>query len=236
MLMSSTLFFISYRVADAAEQAEQLYNLLADRYKPEWVFRDTTSLEPGQLWPEKLKEKVNESEAVLVLVRDTEKWLGVDGSNQRRIDHQNDWVRKEIETALLQKKIVVPVMIDNARVNKDILPRSLEALLERQLVRLSASNLSDRLYEGGLESLMETLDKVVTKYHFSQGELSEAIGMLKKMNIKGSDEGILAMTAARLASLQKKEQEGTISRENANLERAQIRYSILHLMNKYSQI
>lgn len=234
--MSSTLFFISYRVADAAEQAEQLYNLLADRYKPEWVFRDTTSLEPGQLWPEKLKEKVNESEAVLVLVRDTEKWLGVDGSNQRRIDHQNDWVRKEIETALLQKKIVVPVMIDNARVNKDILPRSLEALLERQLVRLSASNLSDRLYEGGLESLMETLDKVVTKYHFSQGELSEAIGMLKKMNIKGSDEGILAMTAARLASLQKKEQEGTISRENANLERAQIRYSILHLMNKYSQI
>jgi hypothetical protein len=83
---------------------------------------------------------------------------------------------------------------------------------------------------------METLDKVVTKYHFSQGELSEAIGMLKKMNIKGSDEGILAMTAARLASLQKKEQEGTISRENANLERAQIRYSILHLMNKYSQI
>ena len=234
--MSSTLFFISYRVADAAEQAEQLYNLLADRYKPEWVFRDTTSLEPGQLYPEKLKEKVNESEAVLVLVRDTEKWLGVDGSNQRRIDHQNDWVRKEIKTALLQKKIVVPVMIDNARVNNDILPRSLEALLERQLVRLSASNLSDRLYEGGLESLMETLDKVVTKYHFSQGELSEAIGMLKKMNIKGSDEGILAMTAARLASLQKKEQEGTISRENANLERAQIRYSILHLMNKYSQI
>jgi TIR domain/Effector-associated domain 11 len=232
--MSSTLFFISYRVADAAEQAEQMYNLLADRYKPEWVFRDTTSLEPGQLWPEKLKEKVNESEAVLVLVRDTEKWLGVDGSNQRRIDHQNDWVRKEIETALLQKKIVVPVMIDNARVNKDILPRSLEALLERQLVRLSASNLSDRLYEGGLESLMETLDKVVTKYHFSQGELSEAIGMLKKMNIKGSDEGMLAMTAARLASLQKKESKGVISIENANLERAQIKQNILHLMNNYS--
>lgn len=232
--MSSTLFFISYRVADAAEQAEQLYNLLADRYKPEWVFRDTTSLEPGQLWPEKLKEKVNESEAVLVLVRDTEKWLGVDGSNQRRIDYQNDWVRKEIETALLQRKIVVPVMIDNARVNKDSLPRSLEALLERQLVRLSASNLSDRLYEGGLESLMETLDKVVTKYHFSQGELSEAIGMLKKMNIKGSDEEILTMTAAKLASLQKKEHKGIISIENANLERAQIRHNILYLMNNHS--
>ena len=232
--MPSTVFFISYRVADAAEQAAQLYNLLANRYRPDWVFRDVKTLEPGQLWPHELKEKVNEAEAVVVLVKDAEKWLGIDENKQRRIDHPDDWVRKEIETALLNKKIIIPVMIDTATLQPFILPNAIAALTNHQTVRIPAASLSDPLYEGGLASLMESLDKIVARYHFKLDELSEAMNMLKRMNLHSSDEQILVLTMAKLASLNREIMNRTLSDEQIKLEKNRIRNNVFYLLDKYA--
>lgn len=231
--MPPAVFFISYRVADAADQAEQLYNLLADRYRPEWVFRDARSLEPGQLWPNELKEKVNEAEAVIVLIRDVIKWLGVDDNNQRRIDHQNDWVRKEIETALNNRKIVIPVMFNATSLHQIDLPASLGSLSDYQSVKIQAEDLHNGLHEGGVKSLINSLDKIVARFYFRQDELFKAMKILKTMDLHTSDEHILVLTMSRLTSLEKEIREGIISEENIKLEKGKIRYNIINLLDKY---
>jgi len=136
--MAQPSIFISYRIADSRSQARLLFKTLDDLF-PGQVFYDKNNLEPGMKWPAELGEKVRAAKVVLVLYADAIKWLGASmdafGMAQRRIDDPQDWVRKEIETALSEHKNVIPVLLEGAKLPpKEALPDTLRPLLDCQQV------------------------------------------------------------------------------------------------------
>lgn len=108
--------FISYRIADSLTQAGRLHQSLEAELGKGTVFYDKSNLQPGMKWPKELEEKVQHAAVVLVLYRNGKDWLGVDDFGKRRIDDPEDWVRREVATALADEhKIVIPVLLNDAK-------------------------------------------------------------------------------------------------------------------------
>jgi hypothetical protein len=101
---------------------------------------------------------LDSAKAVLVVlgpgwVRVSDEW------GQRRIDQEDDWVRKEIEQALTQHKEVIPVVVDGARIPPaEKLPKSISDLANRQAIEIRTTYWDHdmKLLLSRLESLAET--------------------------------------------------------------------------------
>ena len=128
--------FISYRRKDTAGFAHAIYNLLAPEFGPENVFMDVDTIEPGQDFVETLNRAVGICDVLLVLIGPM--WLDIPNeSGTRRLDDPNDFVRLEIASALKQKKIVIPVLFQDAGMPPEAdLPADLGSLSRRQAVQI----------------------------------------------------------------------------------------------------
>lgn len=76
---------------------------------------------------------------VLLLYANPIHWMGASmdafGRASRRIDDPEDWVRKELETALTEQKLVVPVLLEGAKLPpREALPETLRSLPDCQSV------------------------------------------------------------------------------------------------------
>ncbi|MFD9701212.1 toll/interleukin-1 receptor domain-containing protein [Lentzea sp. NPDC059081] len=60
--------FISYRRSDAGTIAGRLHSTLRAEFGADMVFLDTSSVEPGAVWPDRLKESITEAGVVLVVI------------------------------------------------------------------------------------------------------------------------------------------------------------------------
>jgi len=143
--MSHPSIFISYRIADSLSYANSLSLSFEKAFGEGSIFHDKSSLKPGMKWPEELAEKVKVAKVVLVLVANAEKWLALNSNGLRRMDDPEDWVRKEVETALADdKKLIIPVLIDDARLpSKNTLPETMRALLNIQYKQLRVAHWND---------------------------------------------------------------------------------------------
>ena len=104
--------FVSYRTADARYPAAYLADRLGKDFGPDRVFRDADALVPGLPWPDGLDRALADARVLVVLIGPG--WLdapGPDGSG-RALDRPDDWVRREIRTALTREITVVPVLLD----------------------------------------------------------------------------------------------------------------------------
>jgi hypothetical protein len=146
--------FISYREDDSLPQARQLHLSLEAELGNGTVFFDKRNLEPGMKWPKELEEKVRNAVVVLVLYRNGKDWLGVDDFGVRRIDNPEDWVRREVETALAVKGItVIPVLLNEAKLPPETrLPDSL-----KELVYCQHKQIREAKWEDDLQSLLKVL-------------------------------------------------------------------------------
>lgn len=134
---------------------------LADRlgkdFGPDRVFRDADALVPGLPWPDGLDRALADARVLVVLIGPG--WLdapGPDGSG-RALDRPDDWVRREIRTALTREIPVVPVLLDDtARPAVSDLPAELASLAGLQALRIR----HDRL-EADVEWLASVLAKHV---------------------------------------------------------------------------
>ena len=126
--------FISYRKMDTLTQAGRLHDSLNNHFGRGSVFYDNENLEPGEPWPESLEKNVKEAKIVLLLCKDPDTWLGKTPTVPNRIDDPEDWVRKEIETALQRNKIIIPVLFgeENALPAADDMPDSLKSIVDLQ--------------------------------------------------------------------------------------------------------
>ena len=105
--------FISYRREDSLAVASALARDLRRLLSAD-VFLDHSSLEPGEPWPNRLREAVKAADAVLVVIGG--RWLTLQTADGiRRLDDPEDWVRQEIETALGQGRPIVPLLVDTSR-------------------------------------------------------------------------------------------------------------------------
>lgn len=136
--------FISYRREDSSGHAGRLYDAVSGRFGKQRVFMDVTDMEPGMDFAERIRTAVGNCEILLAIVgRD---WSDArDDRGDRRLDDERDFVRLEIEAALVRPDVtVVPVLVREARLPRgDDLPPSLAGLSRRHAVRLDDDDWHD---------------------------------------------------------------------------------------------
>ena len=138
---SPPAFFISYRRSQNTWQARDIRRELARRYGDSSVFMDTSSIEYGETFPDRIATAIRGCSVMLVLIGPH--WLDPIACT-RRIDNPDDWVRREIEAGLQrQEAVVVPVLLDGARAPAGAeLPRSVELLAALHAVDVTGDDLA----------------------------------------------------------------------------------------------
>ena len=106
--------FINYRRQDSEGYVGRLYDHLARHFEPTDVFMDVDSIPPGADFVTVLEEAVAACDVFIAVIG--QHWITIsDEAGTRRIDLWNDFVRIEIASALKQGKIVIPVLVERAR-------------------------------------------------------------------------------------------------------------------------
>ncbi|MHC1560631.1 toll/interleukin-1 receptor domain-containing protein [Actinomycetospora sp. C-140] len=129
--------FVSYRRDDTGPAVDRLAPALHVAF-PDRVFHDHTSLRPGDLWSRRLERELAESVVVLAVIGPS--WLEVETADgRRRLEDEDDWVRRELVSALDAELDVVPVLVDGASMPRERqLPPVLRPLCEREAYDLPA--------------------------------------------------------------------------------------------------
>ncbi len=150
---ASGRIFISYRREETAYPAGWLFDRLADRFGGGQVFKDVDSIQLGDDFVEVITTAVASCDVLLALIGD--EWLTItDEHGRRRLDDPDDFVRLEIEAALLRKVRVIPILVGGASMPRaDELPDSLSKLVRRQALELSPSR-----FEFDTSRLLKVLD------------------------------------------------------------------------------
>jgi hypothetical protein len=148
--------FVSYKSADAPGHALLLHDRLTRRFGPN-VFLDVDALSAGIDWRKEIKARESACGVVLVLIG--ARWLALLKESTQRavVEPSDDVARQEVEFALASPDIeVVPVLVDDAKMpSRHELPRSLQALADRQAVQLRLPS-----YEQDVERLIAHLEKL----------------------------------------------------------------------------
>jgi hypothetical protein len=149
---------INYRREETAYPAAYLFERLATHFGKDRVFADVDSIEAGDDFAEVITAAVKSCEVQLVLIGD--RWLTItDKDGRRRLDHPEDFLRQEIEAALMRNVPVIPVLVDGARMpSADELPSSLAGLVRRQALELRPT-----YFDTDFERLVGVLERTLTK-------------------------------------------------------------------------
>jgi hypothetical protein len=148
--------FISYRRSDTSGYGGRLQDELADRFGEAQVFRDVDTIRPGVDFAQVIDQAVVGCDVLLALIgRD---WLAVAGpTGGRRLDDPDDFVRLELASALERGVVVIPVLVEEARMPK---PTDLPAPLVG-LTRFQAIELSDERWHYDVGRLVTRLEEVL---------------------------------------------------------------------------
>jgi hypothetical protein len=124
--------FMTYRRADSQYIADRIYERLAERFKTQSVFKDVDNILPGTDFTKVLQDAVDGCRVMLVVIGD--RWLdAMDESSSRRLDREDDYVRREIEAGLARHVPLIPLLVGGASMPRTSdLPESLAALTRHQ--------------------------------------------------------------------------------------------------------
>jgi len=141
MSVPHNAIFISYRRADSVYAVDQLDERLKQAFGSDAVFRDASSIEPGSVFPDRIRRALDEARVAMVVIGPWWLRVTVDPNNARsprRIDDPGDWVRIEIETLLRRDGVaVIPLLLGGANIPESgDLPPSLQALPDRNAMSL----------------------------------------------------------------------------------------------------
>jgi len=132
------LVFINYRRADAQAEAGRLAGDLERAFGDGYVFQDVEDIQGGDRWIDALVDAGIQSKVILALIGPN--WLQMDEHGISRLDDPEDWVRKELESAINQGKTIIPITVDNSEIPlKTELPDSLKPLLAHQAFDIRTS-------------------------------------------------------------------------------------------------
>jgi hypothetical protein len=148
--------FISYRREDAEGSAGRLYDRLVTRFDPKLVFMDLYSIKAAAEWKSTITETVSNCDVLLAVIGP--RWSSVtDETGRRRLDSEDDYVRREIRTALESQVRVLPVLVQGAlMVGSSELPADLE-----RLAGLHAVELSTREFDRDVEQVHRFVEAAV---------------------------------------------------------------------------
>ncbi|MDF5753152.1 toll/interleukin-1 receptor domain-containing protein [Spongiactinospora sp. TRM90649] len=148
--------FINYRTGDGDKTATTIETKLADRFGREQVFRDRTSIRPGEHFPPRLLHALRSSSAVVAVI-------GPGWARSPLLHDEKDWVHRELAEALACQIHVVPVFdgLGIQRLKAEELPADLARLAEIQYFELGGNHTQDQLIALGnlLADLVPELKK-----------------------------------------------------------------------------
>jgi biotin carboxyl carrier protein len=164
--------FLSYRREDTAFPAAWLHERLVGRFGREEVFMEIDSIDLGDDFVEAISTAVSFCDVLVAIIG--REWATItDANGHRRLDDPNDFVRLEIETALQREVLVIPTLVEGARLpHAEQLPASLANLLRRQPLELSANR-----FEHDTKRLLRVIEKRVAERHARQ----EAAALISTM-------------------------------------------------------
>jgi hypothetical protein len=128
--------FISYRRRDSADVTGRIYDRLVNHFGEGNVFQDVEDIPLGMDFTEYIQGVVGKCDAFLAIIGN--QWLdAADKAGGRRLDNPADNVRIEIESALLRKIPLIPVLVGGAEMpGPDALPESLRKLATRNAIHV----------------------------------------------------------------------------------------------------
>ena len=104
--------FINYPKQDSEWKTETFYNELLKHFGKDSIFKDFTTIEPGEDFTMAINKGLNNCNVFLVIIG--KDWVDIkNSSGNRRLDDPIDFVRMEIATALKRGIRVIPVLFDN---------------------------------------------------------------------------------------------------------------------------
>ena len=149
--------FISYRRQDSPSMTGRIYDKLETTFGSDRVFRDIDDIGAGQDFRAKIAQEVNQSDVLLVIIGP--KWENItDQQGNRRLDNPDDFVRLEVEEGLKNpKKIVIPVLVENASMPKpEALPKSMRELCYRNAISVR----QDPDFHPDVQKLIDAVRKI----------------------------------------------------------------------------
>jgi hypothetical protein len=149
--------FISYRREETAYPAGWLFDRLVHHFDGQ-VFKDVDSIQPGDDFVDVITTAVASCDVLLALIGVD--WLTItDEHGRRRLDNPDDFVRLEIEAALTRGVLVIPILINGARMPRaNEVPDSLAKLVRRQALELSPAR-----FDSDISRLFRVLDRTLAE-------------------------------------------------------------------------
>lgn len=150
--------FVNYRTGDEESTATLIALELSRRFGSERIFFASKSIEAGSRFPVELVKAVEECEALLAVIGP--RWAHVTGPDGRpALEAEQDWTRREIQTALDRGVLVIPVLVGKAtRIDRAVLPDDLLELADCQYKRFDHRNA-----ESDMAGLGDTLARLLPR-------------------------------------------------------------------------
>jgi len=145
--------FLSYRRDDSELQTRNIADALDNAgYN---VFMDRTSIQPGEKWPDKIRNSLRNANLVLAIIGN--QWLTCQAADgRRRIDGEEDWVHLELKEALQTNKIIIPVLVYGAKMpSESSLPNDIADLSNRQLITCTREN-----WDSDIQNLLRSVQAI----------------------------------------------------------------------------
>ncbi len=126
------MIFISYRKEDAGDLAWSLADKLTECFGNEAVFLDRHQIKPGDRWREDIDSGLSKTVVVLAVIGP--RWLTTyDEFGQRRIDQEDDVLAYELNRALEEKIITIPLYLHGLKpFPSRAFPKRLSRLADQQ--------------------------------------------------------------------------------------------------------
>ena len=127
--------FISYRRKDTENQVRSLGNALIQHFGKGQVFYDLETIEAGEDWDETVRRTLTGDTIVLAIIGGD--WVtATNAAGQRLIEDSDNNNRRELEIALRERLVIIPVLVEGAEIpTSSELPESLQALTHRNAVK-----------------------------------------------------------------------------------------------------
>ncbi|MGK7912520.1 MAG: toll/interleukin-1 receptor domain-containing protein [Synechococcus sp.] len=134
---SKSRIFINYRRDDARGIAGRLEDSLSAYFGDDRVFRDVNDIEAGADFETVLQDTVLAADALIVLIGPD--WLDMcDGEGRRRLNNADDWVAREVVTAMDKQVPIFPVLVEDTPMPRAAdLPDALKPLANRNAISIS---------------------------------------------------------------------------------------------------
>lgn len=144
--------FINYRREDSEYATDRIYERLCTICDSKRIFLDVHSIPKGREFPDYLLHNIKYSKVFLSVMG--RNWLAKDGENSAsRLLDPSDYVRTEIEAALKEGVLVVPLVLNGAQLPQpEELPESL-----RPLVRRNAAFIKRESFHSDIAHLVDNI-------------------------------------------------------------------------------